>query len=249
MLPTKKTEKVYDFRKMNCLLYGPPKIGKTTFASTINNGDGILFLATEKGHNSVEVFKVDIPNWNAFRKLVSELKTKEHEFKYLVIDIADWFYKHCEKYICEKHHVEHPNDLAYGKGSALVKDEFVRAINALNHMGFGLCFLSHCGEKEFKTKTKSWTSMTTSLAKSPSGVIEGLCDFIFFAYLDEADGERKMRTKGHSYINCGDRTGLLPPVMPFKYSEIQKYLKPKKVESETKPETKKEEKGNDRAKT
>lgn len=228
MLPKKKTEKVYDFTKMNCLLYGPPKIGKTTFAASINGGDGVLFLATEKGHDHVEVFKVDIKEWEDVYKLGKELATTEHKYKYLVIDIVDWFYKHCEAYICKRYNVQHINDLAYGKGSSLVKDEFVRLINKFNNMGFGLCFLSHCKEREQKTKTKSWTIMDTSLPGSPAGVIAGMCDFIFYAYLDESNNSRKMRTKGHRYINCGDRTGVLPEIMPFSYDEITKHLKPKK---------------------
>ena len=228
MLPTKKTEKVFDFTKMNCLLYGPPKIGKTTQAASINNGNGILFLATEKGHDHVEVFKQNITKWEDVREIGKALASEKHDFKYLVIDIVDWFYKHCENYICRRHNVAHPNDLAYGKGSALVKDEFVRVINGFNHMGYGLCFLSHCREREQKTKTSSWTVMDTSLGAAPSNIIAGLCDFIFYAYLDESDGKRKIRTKGHRYVNCGDRSGILPPIMEFDLNKVQECLKPKK---------------------
>lgn len=236
MLPTKKTAKEYDFLKGNCLLYGPPKVGKTTFAASINNGDGVLFLATEKGHDHVEVYKVDITSWADVYKVGKDLQTTKHNFRYLVIDIADWFYKHCEQYICDKHSVQHVTDLAYGKGTGLVKDEFVRTINKFNHMGFGLCFLSHCKEREQKKTTQTWTKMDTSLGASPSGVIAGLCDYIFYAYLDERDNVRKMRTRGTKYINAGDRSGLLPEVMPFEYKELSKYLKP-----ENEP---KKEKGN-----
>lgn len=233
MLPSKKTEKVYDFMKMNCLLYGPPKVGKTTFAASINDGDGVLFLATEKGHDSVEVYKVDINSWDAFRRTALELSKGGHDFKYLVIDIADWFYKHCEQYICKKHGVDHPNDLAYGKGASMVKDEFVRAINTINHMGYGICFISHCKEREQSTKTAKWSVMDTSLAAAPSGVITGLCDFVFYAYTN-SEGKRVIRTKGTKHINAGDRTGLLPDLLPFSFNEVKKYLKPEEKKEESK---------------
>ena len=57
MLPTQKTKIEKDFSKMNTLIYGLPKVGKSTFCSGYPKG---LFLATEKGHSQLEIFKVDI---------------------------------------------------------------------------------------------------------------------------------------------------------------------------------------------
>ncbi len=211
-----RTKVTKDFGSMNVLAYGNPKVGKTTLAS---KQDGALFLATERGHNFVEVHKVDITKWEDVYEVGKQLKGKDHKFKTLVVDIADYFYKHCEHYIMKKHGVDHPSDLAYGKGFSLVKDEFTRAVTGLNQMGFGMFFISHGKEKTVKTKTAEWTMMGTSMGASPEKVISGMCDLILYCYISE-EGERLCRTKPTKYILAGDRSGKLPSVMSMDYEKI-----------------------------
>lgn len=202
------------------MLYGAPKTGKSTFASHIPNA---LFLPTEEGLNELEVFQYKIKSWRDVLKLRKELQEKDHGFECLVVDIVDWFYKHCEHYVCGKHGVTHPSDLEYGKGFSLVKDEFIRVVNGLNQLGLGMVFICHAKEKEVKKKNTTYTSMDTSLGATTNNLICGMCDFIFFAYIDE-DGKRVMRTKPSKYVNSGDRTGKLPEIMPFDYENLVKEL-------------------------
>jgi hypothetical protein len=222
-LPTKKTVKQHELTKMNSMIYGVPKIGKSTFASTINGGEGVLFCSTEKGYNHLEVYNVDITSWNDFRELGRTLSKDNGGYKILVIDTVDLLVKQCERYVCQKHGVEHPSDLSFGKGFTLIKDEFITVATAINQMGFSLCFISHAKEREQKTKTQTWTYMDTSLSATWSTLVCGMCDFIFYIHMD-SEGNRKIRTKGHKYINSGDRTGKLPEVMPLDFGEIQKCL-------------------------
>jgi hypothetical protein len=218
ILPKTKTIKKTEFRKCNSLLYALPKCGKSTFASKIPNA---LFLATEEGHNHLEVFKVNITKWEDIYALTKELQKPGHGFTTLVIDIVDWLYKHCEHYICNKFEVFHPSDLAYGKGFSLVKDEFVRVMNGLSQMGFGMIFISHAKEREMKKKNMSFTYMDTTLSGASSQLICGLCDYIFYAYIDDK-GQRLMRTKPTPYINAGDRSGKLPDILSFDYEQFVK---------------------------
>jgi hypothetical protein len=230
-LPKVKTTKKTEFRRQNTLLYGLPKVGKSTFASQI---PGALFLATEEGHNHLEVFKVNITKWEDVLALGNELQKPGHGFTTLVIDIVDWLYKHCEHYICTKFEVFHPSDLAYGKGFSLVKDEFVRVLNRLNQIGFGMIFISHAKEREMKKKNMSFTYMDTTLSGSSSQLICGLCDYILYAYIDEK-GQRVMRTKPTTYINAGDRSGKLPEILPFNYLDFSNEFA--KTVTEIKPST------------
>lgn len=231
MLPTKKTEKQFQLLKNNILLYGLPKVGKTTFASTINSGEGVLFLATEAGHKHLEVYKSDITGWSDFYEVGRALKKGEHDYKLLVVDTVDLAYKMCEAFVCKKHKVEHPSDMPYGKGFNLVKDEFIRVFNAFNQAGFALCFISHAKERELKSKTQSWTYMDTTLPASANTIVCGMSDFIFYVYTEDG-GKRKIRTKGHKNVNAGDRSGLLPPIMDLDFDLIQQTLIPKKKEKE-----------------
>lgn len=225
LLPTSKTIKVFELKTMNCLIFGKPKIGKTQFASTM--GDDVLFLATEDGHKHVEVFKVDITKWEQLQELAKELyndaKTGKPKFKMLVVDTVDILYRLCRKFVCDKYDVDHQTDLAYGKGSDLVKDEMFRVLNAFNKMGYGICFISHHQEREEKTKTSSWTITDTSLPSAISKLICGMSDFIFYIYIDE-NGERWALTKPTKYIVAGDRTGKLPEKLKLDFKEIQTLL-------------------------
>jgi SpoVK/Ycf46/Vps4 family AAA+-type ATPase len=62
-LPQAKTPPKKKMEEQTILIYGPPKIGKSTLASQFDNP---LFLATEAGLNALEVFQVPIPTWDDF---------------------------------------------------------------------------------------------------------------------------------------------------------------------------------------
>lgn len=217
----KTSEIVSDLGSMNVLIYGPPKVGKSTLASHIPNS---LFLATERGHSFLQIKKVDITDWTQVIELGAALSTQpDHGFKTLVIDIVDYLYKLCERHVMTKHKVEHPSDLAFGKGFSLVKDEFNRVVTKLNMLGFGMVFISHAKEKTFKTKAQEWTMMGTSMGGSPEAVISGMCDLILYCYPDEVNN-RMMRTKPTKYILSGDRSKKLPEIMPMDYKLLLQYL-------------------------
>lgn len=222
-----KTKVTTDLGAMNVLIYGAPKVGKSTLASQIPNA---LFLATERGHNFLEVNKVDISSWEDALDVGKALLTQEHKYKTLVIDIADYFYKLCERYVMEKHQVSHPSDLAFGKGFALVKDEFTRVVSKLNSVGCGMCFVSHSKEKTNKTKTGEWTVMGTSMPATAENVIGGMCDLILYCYVKD-DGTRVMRTKPTKYILAGDRSKVLPELMPMDYRLLIDNLKQAKSDN------------------
>lgn len=221
MLPTKRTEKEIDFHKLIGTLYSAPKCGKTTFAA---NYPDALFIATEPGQKFHEVYKVDCPSWEVFLEAARDLLTTKHEYKTVIIDIVDILWKQCELYICKKNKVDHPSDLAYGKGFSAVKDEFGKVIGALASSGFGILFLSHAKEKEMKTKSASWTMMSSSLPQSAEAYVFGLSDYIFYAHVNEKN-ERVIKTKAEKYINCGMRGFDLPNNIKLDYKTVIEEIK------------------------
>lgn len=209
----------------NSLIYGNPKVGKTTFAVNI---PGYLLVATEKGYDYLNVYKQDISSWQDFLDLCAALVNQKHNYRTLVIDTTDWLYKYCEAYVNAKHQVTHASDLGFGKGFSFIRDEFSRVINKLNQSGFNFVFITHAKEKTMKTKTGEWTVMGTSLSGSPETFIAGLCNHIFYFYIDD-NGNHLMRTKPTKYILAGDRSALLPEIMPIDYSLVNDYLTGTKV--------------------
>ena len=59
-LPTTKTPPKTNMADLTILVYGATKIGKSTWCS---HADHALFLSTEPGLNSLEVYQVAIRSW------------------------------------------------------------------------------------------------------------------------------------------------------------------------------------------
>ena len=213
MLPNTKTAPKTNFGALSTLIFADPKVGKSTWAANIPQA---LFIATEQGQNFLSVYKVDSKSWEDTIAICKELQAGKHEFKTLVIDTVDLHYIQCERFICKREGVESVADLEFGKGFAMVRAEYLRVMNALQMLGYGLVFISHSKEKEIKTKTQSYTMKVCSLSEKPATMIAGMCDFIFYAYIDE-HGQRLMRTKPTKYILAGDRSGKLPELIPLNY--------------------------------
>ena len=148
LLPTETTPPVSDLSNLIIFLYGGIKIGKSTFASKF---PGALFLATEPGLGSLDVFQKDIETWDNMKAVCNELYRGDHKFKTIVIDTADNLYKMCEAHICEQHGIVHESDLDWGKGWALVNNEFRRVLTTLAQMPEGLILTSHSTQTEVET--------------------------------------------------------------------------------------------------
>lgn len=218
LLPTEKTKIKTSFFTQNVLIYGLPKVGKTSFAAQYPNA---LHMATEEGYNNLEIDVVKLTKWDDTYTVGKELQTTKHNYKTIVFDTVDLLYKHCENFVMKQHEAKHPSDLPYGKGYSLVRDEFVSVINRYNQLGFGLTFISHAKEREQSSKTAKWTYMDTSMPAQPNGIICGLVDLILYFYVG-TDGARHIRTKPTKHINAGDRTGKLPEIMPLDYANFEK---------------------------
>jgi hypothetical protein len=84
-LPTEASKPVTELGKQTILLYGSPKLGKSSFAS---KAPGSLFFECEPGLNHLEVFKVPTYSWEAFLEACKLVAKGDHNFKTIVIDMV-----------------------------------------------------------------------------------------------------------------------------------------------------------------
>ena len=154
MLPKTKSKPKHTLSDLTALVYGPSKIGKSTWCS---KADDALFLATEPGLNALEVFQTPITCWDDLLQACAEIAEGKHEFKTIVVDTVDNAYKMCSDYVCKKFKIEHESDLGYGKGYALINNEFQRVINKLAFLPYGLILISHSQERDIETRTGKHT--------------------------------------------------------------------------------------------
>jgi hypothetical protein len=222
MLPDKKTPKKTNLSDLTVLLFGMPKAGKSTWCS---NAEGALFLATEPGLNHLEVYQVPISTWEELLAALAEVAKGEHAFRTIVIDTTDNAYRFCVDYICTKHGVKHPADLPYGKGHALVNNEFLRVLNKLAQLPYGVILTSHAQEREVEGRTGTYTKTTPTLPDGARKVLLGFVDIIAFVDVEADRGQdgaityrRVVRTKPSMHYEAGDRTGRLPEVLPLDYA-------------------------------
>jgi hypothetical protein len=221
MLPTQKTPPRNNLSDLTILAYGKNKFGKSEWCS---HADGALFLATEAGLNSLEVYQQPIGNWDELLLAAKEIAEGKHAFRTVIIDTIDNAYRMCTEYICHKFKIEHESDLEYGKGYSLINSEFHRVLNKLALLPYGLFLVSHSQEKEVETRTGKITRTVPTLPDKARKIVLGMVDLILFCDLEPAttpDGKpayrRVIRTKPSALYDAGDRTGRLPDVIDFDF--------------------------------
>jgi len=209
------------------LLYGVPKIGKTTLASLFEDA---YFLATEPGYKSRKVRKTAIRNWATFTQFVKNMEKSPKKVKtvgFWVIDTVDNLAKFCMQYVCGRMGIAHPTDEDWGKGWEAYRDEFTHWILRLTSLQPGCLFISHEVEKDIAYKGITMPKCAPALPKTCYTVVNNLVDIIMrMGYYIEAPGKKKDKDKKHDNRRCimtksspfydaGDRTNKLPGVMYF----------------------------------
>jgi hypothetical protein len=221
MLPTQKTPPKASLCDLTVLAYGPSKIGKSTLCS---HAEGALFLATEAGLNNLDVYQVPIGSWEDLLGACREIAEGKHPFKTIIIDTVDNAYRMCVEQVCQKQKIEHESDLGYGKGYALVNNEFYRVLNKLALLPYGLFLISHSQDKEIETRTGKLTRAVPTLPDKARKIVLGMVDIILYCDLEttiDPSGRpvvrRVLRTKPHLNYEAGDRTGRLPEVIDLDF--------------------------------
>lgn len=225
LLPTERTTPKVDLSAFNFVIYGPPKIGKTTLTSQFPN---VVFLATEDGQNALDCFRVPIDCWETFLATCAELKGGDHPFKSVAVDTVDNLWGLCQRFVCEKKGVEHESELAYGLGSELIRTEFFRAIGKLSMLPYGLILISHAVTREVTTRTGTLHKVIPSFREREQGRLLGMADFILYCDMQPIPGpdgkpvlQRVIRTKPSENFIAGDRTGKLPDPLPLDFGAFK----------------------------
>jgi len=224
MLPTKKTRPKQDLADLTVLVYGRSKIGKSICCS---QSDGALFLATEPGLSTIDVYQVPISSWDDLLAACEDIAEGKHPFKTIIIDTVDNAYRMRSEYICKKFKIEHESDLGYGKGWALISNEFHRVLTKMTFMSYGLFLVSHSVEKEIETRTGKHTRIVPTLHDKARKIVLDMVDLILFCDLEITNGDdgnptycRVMRTKPSPNYGAGDRTGRLPETIDLDFNKF-----------------------------
>ena len=213
-----------DLRGYSVFFYGEPKSGKTTIASKFPNA---LLLAFEKGYNALAgAMAQPINSWAEFIKVTKQLKDEKvkEKFSTIIIDTADIAYSYCEKYICANNGVDTIADIGYGKGYALVGNEFDEKLRAIVQLGYGIVIISHATDKVFKDEAgQEYNKIVPTLDKRSNNIVARMADIIGYSRsVTDADGNDKtiLFMRGTPRFEAGSRFKYTPDYIEFTYDNL-----------------------------
>lgn len=217
-----------DLRGKYICLYGPPKVGKTTFACHAPKN---LLLAFEKGYNAISgVRAVDINKWSDLKMVLKQLEKKEAQEQYntVTIDTVGIMWQLCEDYICVANNVSSISDISWGKGYSLCKREFENALRKITKLGYGLIIIAHSEKRVEKIDDENSIEIfSPNIPKRASDIVNQLVDIIGFInveYDEKRVGHRFLYTRSTPTVLAGSRFPHLPPKIPFGYEELSSAL-------------------------
>lgn len=233
-MPIRKSEPILDLASKTILLYGPQKIGKSSFAAQF---PGAVFIATERGLDNLTVDRWEgddghyvVKTWDEFKAALQEVCALPTT-RTVVIDIIDHAYTLCDWHVCKAAGVDYRTDgtLGYGKGTAMIDSEFRRVVKAVTAKGIGVVFVSHA--REMKNEDNGITRIVPTIPDKVRPLILGEVDMILYCTTrKETEGgqpveRRVIRTKPSALYEAGCRgpesgAAFLPDPLPLDFHQF-----------------------------
>lgn len=221
------------------LIAGVPKIGKSTFASKIDN---VLFFNFENGTEflPLDVEPVPIQKWSEFRSYLKQLRDPEIKEMYhcIVIDTVTICAQLVEKYVCMQNGVENIKDIPYGQGYAMPANEFFTVFHEISMLGYAIVFLAHTKTQPSNYVDEHGEVIQQTVAdvdKRIFAVLNGMCDLICLADKQYDPQTKTMNRVLYTDADAPDKmTGgrcsqYFPKVIPLDYkifkAELEKAVK------------------------
>lgn len=217
------------------MLYGDPKIGKSTFCSRIEDA---IFCDLEDGLRYLETASVRCKSIDDVNDML-DLLAADATYKTLIIDTIDRLWSMCAESVKTSRKIDALSELAYGKGMDLSLSLFESIINKISRLGKGYIFISHVQTDDVETVYGNMHKFMPSLYYKAQSVVMPLVDVIGFA-MSEIDVDkagirvekRLLRVAPSTTWEAGDRTGRLPGVMPLNYYIFKRYYQCEEKENE-----------------
>lgn len=209
-------------------IYGPGKIGKTTFGTQM---PGALILAFQKGYNALpNIYPQDVANWMQMKIILSQLAkpTIQEKFQTIIIDTIDVAAVYCQKYVTSQAGVDALNQIPYGAGWSRVKRELEDTFRTITQLGYAVIFISHDKDKTFKRQDGTqYNQIIPTLGPSYNAIIKDMVDIYGYAHLVVKDGVPKRVLTLRSFdnsVDCGCRFKYIAPEIEFSYPALVEAL-------------------------
>lgn len=172
-------------RAPKIVIYGPPKVGKSTFAASAPNAIGVI---TEEGLDNIAVDAFPkASTLQDVRDAIGTLYTEKTNYETVFVDSLDWLEPLILAEICTTHRVKNIEDIGYGKGYIMADDlwrEFFGGLDALrNDKGMTIICIAHEQVNKVRNPqlTEDYDAFSLKLNKRAVGIINEWADIIGFA--------------------------------------------------------------------
>lgn len=236
LLPTQKTAPKVNTTQYNWLVYGPPKVGKTTFAAMFDD-PLILSFGVGEEPKHIECYYLMIQQYEQFEAVYGEMAQAKQagqlQFKTVVLDTIDGAVALIQDRVCREDSppngpIKPLNQVlgGYGQGHKAANKRLIDILSGFVNLGLNVVLLSHTREAEV-TKHNITNHVTTfTLPNSAAEAVTKWVDIIGYADYNPNDSNQRLITfKGTRYCNAGARLRpgvVLPEVLPLDYHEIKR---------------------------
>lgn len=184
------------------VLYGPNKIGKTTFAAQAPNP---VFILTEDGIGKLDVPRFPIAqSYDDVIGAIEALAETDHDFETVVLDSADWLEKLIFKKAAQSFGKENIAEVGYGKGYEWAQQLWHDLCDGFDYLrrarGMAVIILSHSLIKSYSAPgQEAYDRFRLDLHDKSASVLQDWADAILFASYDirvqAADEKKKTKAK------------------------------------------------------
>ena len=185
------------------LLYGAPKVGKTTALSQL---DDCLILDTEGGANMIEGYVESVNNREELIKVLKEAQDG-HEYKYVAIDTIDKIATWAENAVCAEENVSAVQDLAFGKGFGMVREKVLNTVKILKDIFPHVIIIGHRKWARAIVDSKAIVEPESlDLTGKLKNMLMADCDAIGYVYRDEEKGNLMVTFQSNDALEAGSRS-------------------------------------------
>ena len=229
------------------IIYGPEKIGKSTFASCAPD---TVFIRTEDGLDQIDCAKLPLcKSYGQFIEQIGMLAQDDHQFKTLAIDSADWLQKLVYADVCLQGKKSSIEDFGYGKGPVFALKNWKEVLDGLDYLrserGMRHILIAHSKIEKFSDPDGStYDRYSLALHKDATAMLCEWSDAILFANrktriekeevgfnkvravgkpIGADGGDRILRCIGSPACVAGNRYDM-PAELPLVWDEVAKFI-------------------------
>jgi hypothetical protein len=181
-------------RPFSVCLYGPPKIGKTTWAA---QAPGVLFLRTEDRLDHIDADKLPLcKSWRDVIDQLGQVAKEDHEYKTLAFDSLTSAERLLHEHVARAANRATVAEIDYGKGYVAAVNEFRRVLDAFTFLrdkrAMNIIAIGHSAvEKQENPGESSFDRYMLDLNKHARALVQQSFDNLFLAVEEVKTVEEK----------------------------------------------------------